>query len=159
MSNFYLDTIKKSSKFNIAEPIADMNLLEPVTRNAVINIIAEAKTMGLDFRVLETYRSNELQLQYYRNGLTKLKNVGVHHYGLACDIGWYIDGKMVEDGSKYQVLRFLAEKNGLISGGDWGTPNLPHSFRDYDHVQRVSLARQNDLFAGRWYPDANYIPL
>ena len=157
--NFYTDTLRKSPLFHSATPCRDIDMLEPVTRAAVQAIIADARTMGVEYRVDETFRSQSLQQQYFAKGLTKLRNVGVHGYGLACDIHWMKDGQFVQDGSKYQLLRFLAEKHGLICGGDWGTPSSPHSFRDFDHVQRVSLARQNDLFAGRWYPDASYRPL
>ena len=157
--SFYTDVIQKSPLYGTVKPCDDLSLLEPVTRVAVLAIIADAKAEGVEFRVLETYRSQALQQHYFQTGATHLRQVGVHHYGLACDLGMFVDGKMVEDGTKYGLLRFLAEKHGLISGGDWGTPTLPHSFRDYDHVQRVTLARQNDLFAGRWYPDGAYRPL
>jgi hypothetical protein len=157
--SFYLSVIAEDLRFHSTEPCADIDLLEPVTRAAVCAILAEAKTFGLDYRVAETYRSQELQELYFEQGATHLRHVGVHHYGLACDIKWFVGGKFVTDGSKYQVMRWLAEKHGLISGGDWGTPFMPHSFRDYDHVQRIALSRQNDLFAGRWYPDEGYRPL
>ena len=157
--SFYTDVIQKSPHFTSATPCHDINMLEPVTRAAILAIIADAKMLGLDYRVDETFRSSALQLHYYNTGASRLKNVGVHHYGLACDIKWFVNGAFVTDGSKYQTMRFLAEKHGLISGSDWGQPTMPHSFRDYDHCQRVTLARQNDLFAGRWYPDETYNPL
>jgi hypothetical protein len=152
-------SICRDHRFHRAEPCADLALLEPVTRANVIAIIAEAKSMGLEYEVAETFRSQELQERYFEQRATRLRHVGVHHYGLACDIRWIVDGKFVTNGSKYQVMRWLAEKHGMISGGDWGTPTQPHSFRDYDHVQRIALSRQNDLFAGRWYPDERYRPL
>jgi hypothetical protein len=52
----------------------------------------------------------------------------------------------------------LAHNNGMIWGGDWGTPLVHHSFLDTDHVQRCSVAQQNALFALTWYPDTNYNP-
>lgn len=160
MANFYTDVIAKDRRFHLAEPCDDVGLLEPVTLAAVTAIIKQAATMGHVLKVAETYRSAELQQLYYQRGVTQLRTVGVHHYGLACDLRLYVDGKFVERGDPdYRFMRFLAESHGMISGVDWGNPYIGHSFRDYDHIQRVSLARQNDLFAGRWYPDANYKPL
>jgi hypothetical protein len=47
----------------------------------------------------------------------------------------------------------------LVSGIDWGTPHAKHTFNDYDHVQNVPIFRQDDLFAGRWYPAPDYDPI
>ena len=33
-----------------------------------------------------------------------------------------------------------------------------HSFRDMDHVQRIPVFRQHDMFAGAFYPATNYDP-
>ncbi|MDX6529352.1 MAG: peptidoglycan LD-endopeptidase CwlK [Blastocatellia bacterium] len=83
MSNFYTDTIKNSPKFNSTERISDLELLEPITRDLVQKIIADAKAHGLDLMVFETYRSQARQSLLFAQGATKLKNVGVHHYGFA----------------------------------------------------------------------------
>jgi hypothetical protein len=50
----------------------------------------------------------------------------------------------------------LAAERGLIWGGDWGRPDLPHSFVDSVHIQRCALWRQAALFRGEWYPDIAY---
>ena len=156
MSNFYTDVIRKDHRFNSTDVIKDMALLEPVTRAAVAAIIADGAGA---FQVLETYRSQARQHYLFGKGATRLSKVGCHGYGVACDIGLIHNGKMDPDGAHYDLLRILAEKHGLISGSDWGQPNVSHSFRDYDHVQRIAISRQNSMFAGTWYPDANYNPL
>ncbi len=58
----------------------------------------------------------------------------------------------------FSFLGALAKANGLIWGGDWGNPDVQHTFVDSVHVQRCSLAKQHDLFAETWYPDASYNP-
>ena len=93
MSNFYTDTIKDSPKFNSTERIGDLQLLEPKTRELVEKIIADTKAHGFDLMVFETYRSQARQSLLFAQGATKLKNVGVHHHGLACDIVKSINGQ------------------------------------------------------------------
>jgi hypothetical protein len=76
---------------------------------------------------------------------------------LACDLVKDVSGQPSWKGD-FSFLAALAKSHNLIWGGDWGTPNQPHSFRDYDHVQRCSIGRQAALFRGDWYPDDNYHP-
>lgn len=157
--NFYADVICKSPLFHTLQTVTTLDLLEPVTRAAVQAIVADAKAMGKDLRVGETYRSKERQAQLFQKHATTLKNVGVHHYGLACDFHLFERGIYIGAAPKYGFLRPLAEKHGLISGQDWGLPKIKHTFTDADHVQRVTMARQRKLFAGQWYPDSGYAVL
>ena len=157
MGNFYTDTITKDSRFHSTGPVADASLLEPVTRNLVQAIIADAKTHGIELMIFETYRSQERQSLLFDQGATKLKQVGVHHYGLACDLVKSVGGHPSWKGD-FSLLGHLAHQHGLIWGGDWGNPNVRHTFVDDDHVQRCTIARQAALFSGRWYPDGNYDP-
>ncbi len=157
MKNFYTDVIQKDPRYHSTKVVSDMNLLEPVTRAAVQAIIADGKTGGHDLMVFETYRSQELQEIYFGRGVTQLQTVGVHHYGLACDITKMVNGKPSWDGS-FEFLGPLAEKYGLIWGGDWGHPEKSHSFRDVDHVQRCRVEDQGKLFRGEWFPDKDYDP-
>ena len=157
MANFYTDVIAQQAEFSSTKRIDSLDLLEPATRAAVMAIIEDARTQGLELMVFETYRSRERQALLFEQGATKLRTVGVHHYGLACDLVKNIGGEPSWKGS-FEFLGPLAQTHGLIWGGNWGTPGQPHSFIDADHVQRCSVARQADLFAGRWYPDAKYNP-
>src|SRR5579862_5961696 len=86
MGNFYTDVIQKDPRFKSASRIADLALLEPVTRANVQQIIADAATAGIKLMVFETYRSQARQAALYAQKATQLKTVGVHHYGLACDL-------------------------------------------------------------------------
>jgi hypothetical protein len=157
MGNFYEDVVRKDARFNSTDVISDLQLLEPVIRAAVQAIIADAHADGLELMVFETYRSQARQTQLFNNGATQLKTVGVHHYGLACDIVRNVNGKPSWKGD-FSKLGKLARKHKLIWGGDWGRPGVKTKFPDEYHVQRCTVARQKALFAGTWYPDANYDP-
>ena len=157
MYNFYTGVITHDPRFNTTHRVSDLALLEPITGAAVVAIMAEAKASGHDMVVFETYRSQQRQAQLYDQGVTQLQKVGVHHYGLACDIVKLVDGEPSWDGD-FSFFGVLAKKHGLIWGGDWGTPNRPHSFRDTCHVQRCAIGDQGRLFSGDWYPDKSYDP-
>lgn len=158
LSNFYTDVICKDPRFKSTEQIRDMALLEPVTRIAVMAIIADAKEQGIDLMVTETYRSLDRQQLLYSQGASTLQQVGVHHYGLACDFCKIVNGKATWDGD-WTFLCLLAVKHGLICGYDWGHPELHHTFQDADHVQRVGIPDQTKLFAGTWYPEEDFRPV
>jgi hypothetical protein len=151
MSNFFTDVIQPDPRFNSTDCISTLDLLEPIMRGKVQSIIADAKAHGFDCMVFETYRSQARQQQLFNQGATQLRKVGVHHYGLACDIVKSINGQPSWKGD-FSLLGRLARQYGLIWGGDWT------SFVDEAHVQWCSLKRQADLFRGTWYPAAGYDP-
>jgi D-alanyl-D-alanine carboxypeptidase len=157
MNNFYADVILKDARVNSTKRVADPNLLEPITRQMVDAIILDANAHGMELMIFETYRSQARQEQLFSQGATKLRTVGVHHYGLACDMVKVIDGEPSWKGD-FSLLGQLAHAHGLIWGGDWGDPTKPHSFIDAVHVQRCTIARQAALFRGEWYPDESYNP-
>jgi hypothetical protein len=157
--NFYADVIAKSPKFNSVARIDDLDLLEPVTRAAVQAIVAGARNVyGIDLMVYETYRSQARQTALFNQHASQLKLVGVHHFGLACDLVKNVAGAPSWKGD-FSFLGALGRAHGLIWGGDWGHPAPPaHGFVDDDHVQRCAVPRQHALFAQSWYPDAGYDP-
>ena len=155
--NFYTDVIMADPRFNSTKRIADPEILEPTTRDLVQAIITDAAANGLKLMIFETYRSQARQQALFNQGATKLKQVGVHHFGLACDLVKDINGQPSWKGD-FSMLGALAKHHKLIWGGDWGTPGSVHTFVDTDHVQRVTIGRQASLFSGDWYPDANYDP-
>ena len=146
-SNFYLDVISKDQRFKSVDRISDMALLEPRTRELVQAVVQDAKQLGIELMVFETYRSTNRQKALFNQGATKLKKVGVHHYGLACDLVKNIGGEPSWKGD-FGFLGTLARHRGLVWGGDWGEPSVKHSFVDDDHVQRITKGRQVSLFAG-----------
>lgn len=157
MRNFFTDVISRNARFDSPTRVDDPVLLEPAMRQLVEGIVAAARQMGIELMIYETYRSRDRQQALFNNGATKLRTVGVHHYGLACDIVRAVGGEPSWKGD-FSFLGQLAHSSGLIWGGDWGAPNIKHNFVDSVHVQRCTVARQADLFAGAWYPDATYNP-
>lgn len=153
--SFFTDIIQKDRRFHSTLPVLDILLLEPTFRAAILALLRDALVERVTLRLLETYRSVERQEQLFEAGATQLRHVGVHHYGLACDLGIMIGGQ-VNWKADYSILGRLAKKHGLVWGGTWNEPDKPHSFRDYDHIQRIMVEHQSQLFAGTWYPDGTY---
>lgn len=158
MDSFYTNVIRRDPRYGSTAVIKDLALLEPGTRAAVQAMITEAASLGHELRVGETYRSQQRQHMLYEQKLTQLSNVGVHGFGLAADLQLFVKGKYDPDGQHYEFFQALAQKHKLISGIGWGTPKAHHTFTDWDHLQRVPVFRQNALFAGTWYPDADFDP-
>jgi hypothetical protein len=126
-------------------------------RRKVLAVVAEAQAHGVPLMVFETYRSTQRQKELYTQGATKLKVVGVHHFGLACDLVKVVNGEPSWDGS-FDLVGHLAKAHNLIWGGDWGTPHAHHTFIDEPHVQWCSVHDQAKLLAGKWYPGDDYNP-
>jgi D-alanyl-D-alanine carboxypeptidase len=157
MESFYTGVISQDERFRSIQRVADLALLEPTTRHLVAAIVSAARQMGIELMVYETYRSQDRQQALFNQGATKLRTVGVHHYGLACDIVRAVGGEPSWKGD-FSFLGQLAQSSGMIWGGDWGAPHIKHSFIDSVHVQRCTVARQGELFEGTWYPGASYNP-
>jgi hypothetical protein len=149
MTTFYTSIICKDARFNSIELCKDTALLEPNTRRKVAAIIADAKAAGHVLAVIETYRSEARQEQLFQNGATQLKQVGCHHYGVACDLGFLKPDGSVNWDANYSVLAELAKNHNLVSGFNW-------KFKDSDHVQNCAVSDQPVLFAGTFYPDEVY---
>jgi hypothetical protein len=139
--SFYTDMIQSDPRFTSAGRVNDRAAAE----------------QHLTLIPFETYRSQQRQQLLFDQGATKLRTVGVHHFGLACDLVKSIGGEPSWKGD-FSFLKALAEQNGLIWGGDWGNGHIVHSFVDADHVQRINVADQSRLFNLSWYPEAEYRP-
>ena len=155
--SFYADVIRPHPKFASNARVDDLELLEPVTRASIQQIIAGARGQGIALMVFETYRSQQRQDLLFQQKATQLRTVGVHHFGLACDLVKDVGGQPSWKGD-FTFLKALAEANGLIWGGDWGNAHVAHTFVDADHVQRINVADQSRLFDLSWYPDDAYRP-
>lgn len=155
--NFFCSHVKTFAGFRTIHRVYQLDILEPVTRRAVLGIISDAAKQGIDLLPFETYRSRERQELLFARGATELRQVGTHHYGLACDLVRLDQGKLNWQGD-YSFLSQLAREHKLIWGGDWGFPGKQSTLADLVHVQRCSILRQTDLFAEVWYPQTTYNP-
>jgi len=158
MGNFKTDVIDRDPRHGSPALIRDPKLLQPDMLRKVQAVIANAATAGHKLVILETYRSQARQEQLFAKGATKLRKVGCHGYGLACDLGFLAPDGSVNWNADYSVLGKIARTHNLVWGGDWGEPDKPHAFRDMDHVQLCSMADEPRLFSGSWYPEAGYDP-
>jgi hypothetical protein len=122
MGSFYTDVISRDARFSSLARINDSAMLEPVTRQLVEGVLSAARQMGIQVMLYETYRSRERQQELFNQGATRLRTVGVHHYGLACDIVRVVSGEPSWKGD-FSFLGQLALSGGLIWGGDWGAPD------------------------------------
>ncbi|MCA1596088.1 MAG: M15 family metallopeptidase [Chloroflexi bacterium] len=156
MGNFFSDVIKQSPLALSAERVDSPDLLEPVTRRKVLACVEDLRGNGIACTLYETYRSQQRQEQLFTQGATQLRHVGCHHFGVAADIVMLDgNGEPTWDSAyeeHYHMLYHAAAAHGLIWGGDWGHPWRPTGFPDLPHVQRVTLAQQNALLSGVWYP-------
>jgi len=124
IADFYLRTLLINSKFNSAQPNADQLLLFP-------DFLLYPNQ---DVTFTETYRSNALQLIHFNNGASKIKKNGMHHYGIAADSIFIINGKRSYKGDVV-ALRKIYTDNGLTILGMW----------DALHVQFITVADQQLL--------------
>lgn len=139
---------------NVNNVVCDLNLLEPGTRSAVVQMQEIAKAAGHELRVAETYRSQARQHHLYTQGFTQLSHVGMHGYSLAADLNLFVNGKYDPNGTHYEFMHAMSVRCLLVSGQGWGTAKAHHSFVDWDHVQRVPVFRQDAVFSLKWYPPA-----
>jgi len=106
------------------------DLLFPTIKTKAEEICSEVN----DLHIFETYRSNVRQLQLYNNGSSKIKQFGMHFYGIAVDLvfrdihGWTWDGD-------YKTVRRKYKERGLIVLGSW----------DMAHAQMVTVSQQSNL--------------
>jgi len=141
MGNFFTDVIQRDPRYRAVPSIKDVELLEPGFRRKLDDLLADAKAQGTELVITETFRSSERQQRLFAEGRTRLRKVGVHHYGLAADTVKRVGGY----GGDWGFMAPLIARHGLYPSGLAG---------DFNHVQGVSREEQRALFAGTWYPGA-----
>ncbi len=136
IADFFLSKLLTNSKFNAVAPNNDKALLLPDFYSAIqkcISIFQQAYP-DVDIDFTETYRSNELQLIHFKNGASKIKRNGMHHYGIAADCIFIVKGKRTYKGD-ITLLRKIYKENGLFILGSW----------DPLHVQFIDVPTQQTL--------------
>ena len=136
IADFFLRILLTNSKFNSTIPISDQNLLLPDFVTILNACIVKYKQTypSQDITFTETYRSNALQEIHYNNGASKIKKNGMHHYGIAADSIFIINGKKSYKGD-INLIRKIYKDSGLTTLGMW----------DPLHVQYISVDQQQEL--------------
>lgn len=121
----------------LAQADRDWNKLDPVFMRQVLVVFHQMRKRGYPLALLEAYRSPERQDRLAAKGshVTHAKgNQSRHQYGLAVDVAFIRDGKLVISerdswaAEGYRVLGEEVEAQGMTWGGRW-------SFRDYGHFE------------------------
>jgi hypothetical protein len=136
IADFFLSKLITNSKFNSVTPNNDQSLLFPAFLDRVNSCVAQFRQTypAVNLGFVETYRSNALQLIHYNNGASQLKKNGMHHYGIAVDCIFIINGKRTYKGD-ITLLRKIFKENGLFILGLW----------DAFHVQFIDVPAQQSL--------------
>lgn len=136
IAEHYLSKVITSPFYNSPNPVKDFSILFPEFRDKLSTSIYKFHQKYLDVEIVfvETYRSNILQLQHYNNGASQIKKNGMHHYAIATDIAFKINGKFTYNGD-YKFLRQCHEEAGLYLLGLW----------DIGHVQGIPVSKQGEL--------------
>lgn len=135
VTNYY-DKIKTSVYYDSIKPCNDFDLLYADFRLKIIELKSKyLEQHETEPYILETYRSNDLQIVYYNRGASKTKKDGMHHFGIAVDIV----GK-TENGIDYNILDY-----------DWlrkyAKNNLGLTVLNFElgHFQYIPVENQNIL--------------
>jgi hypothetical protein len=134
--DFFLTKLMTNSKFYFVQSNNDKTLLLPDFYSAIQKCISifQKSYPKVEIDFTETYRSNELQLIHFENGASKIKENGMHHYGIAADCIFIVKGKRTYKGD-ITLLRKIYKENGLFILGDW----------DPLHVQFIDVQSQQSL--------------
>jgi len=136
ISDFHLQVLLPDPRYNQPNPEDDQKLLLPAFLDKLkvcIQLYKDARP-GQDITFTETYRSNALQEIHFNNGASKIKKNGMHHYGIAADSIFIINGKRTFKGD-VNLIRKIYKDNGLTILGLW----------DPLHVQFISVPEQPAL--------------
>jgi peptidoglycan L-alanyl-D-glutamate endopeptidase CwlK len=112
--------------------IADLKALHPYFRDKMFLLIEKCKAKGIHIEVVESFRTNTKQAEYFGMGRKYTRSAGgnsKHQYGLACDVVPIINGKPVwENKALWRKIGVEGEKLGLRWGGRWRHPYDPAHF-------------------------------
>lgn len=131
----YSECIANSDLFDSSMPVKVTEYLLPDFYNTLIYCFNEYQKKYPNHRVYitETYRSNVLQQKYFKQGKSKIRNNGMHHFGIAADVAFLINDKVSYKGD-YNYLRRIFKENNLTVL-DW----------ELGHVQFIPVSEQNVL--------------
>lgn len=110
----------------------DINELATNAQKACKAFLEECKAQGLKVLITETYRSQERQNYLYEQGRTTKGNIVTwtkysrHTSRRAWDICQNVKGQEYSNTTFFRRCGDIARSMGIIWGGDWSTPDMPH---------------------------------
>jgi len=126
---------------NVTKSQTSLDLLHPVTKQAVVKVITEMKNQGFNPRIMETYRSTARQ-EHLNKGPNTQVNFGYHNFvnskgkpaAQAVDIAIQLPrGATIDeiyppnlDHPFWVALGRAYLNNGMEWGGNWRNPDAPH---------------------------------
>lgn len=140
IAKYYLENIVTGEKFFSSKPVTDALLLYPEFAELMASLVNELKVYKVELRLLETYRSNKLQQYYYEIGASKIKNNGMHHFGIAVDTILIDDDGRTTYKGNWKLIHQIFEE---LGGTDLG--NLENW--DAAHFQFIPVIEQTQLRA------------
>jgi len=101
--------------------------VHPILLEKVKLIIAEAKSKGIDLRVVSGFRDSAKQQMLYNKGRTTKGGIvtnappglSYHNYGWAVDVCEFRNGKPYWKSKHWKEIGRIGKKHGLVWGGDW----------------------------------------
>lgn len=124
--------------------ITDLSALHPYFRDKIYQLISNCKNKGIEIRVVESFRTQAKQAEYFGMGKKYTRSKGgksKHQYGLACDVVPIVEGvAQWEDKLLWKKVGTEGEKLGLRWGGRWRNPYDPAHFEWTGGMTTVHLA-------------------
>ena len=106
--------------------------LSDVAQKACRLFLVECQRQGLKVLITETYRSQERQNELYKQGRTAPGQIVTwtkhsrHTSRRAWDICQNVKGQEYSNTTFFKKCGEIARSLGIIWGGDWSTPDMPH---------------------------------
>jgi len=135
----------------------DIMLLDVRFRSVLIDILSICRNkLNISVDVLETLRDRERQKMLRKQGASKV-NVGWHQFGLAADLGVFVDGVYQVDDrlGRYLKIGFVAMAFGCRWGGNWDMDNHigEGGENDLGHIEyHPNFTMQQYIDAGEKWP-------
>lgn len=135
IATHYISKIAPSKDFRNPAPVKNMNLLFKPFREKLESAIKKfnEKYPGVEVLIYETYRSNILQQKYFTAGVSRIRQNGMHHFGIAADCAFRINGKFSYSGD-YKHLHKCFKDEGLVRLS-W----------EEAHIQLIPVSSQEQL--------------
>jgi len=101
--------------------------VHPMLLEKVNLVIDEAKSQGIDLRVVSGFRDSAKQQMLYNKGRTTKGGIvtnappglSYHNYGWAVDVCEFRNGKPYWKSKHWNEIGKIGKKHGLVWGGDW----------------------------------------